>query len=302
MDFQKLDTELLKTMPLPDWSDDANKGTRGKLLIVGGSKRIAGAVILAARAALRAGCGSVRVAAPESVAVHIGIAVPELMVIPLPETKQGTIAAAALELIAEQSKACQAIVLGPGLDENEETDAVVREIVASAPLPTVIDAQALTALGKKPKFGEAPRVLTPHDVEFEVLSGSNIGEDRVQAAADFVTKGGAVLVLKGRESIIAAPGETPVQNEAGSRALGTAGSGDVLAGIIGSLLAQGLGAREAAVWGVHMHALAGEAVAKDGGEDGVMARDFIERLPGIQKYLRRSTVPEKTGGFGLRRN
>jgi ADP-dependent NAD(P)H-hydrate dehydratase len=301
MDFQKLDIELLKTMPLPDWGDEADKGTRGKLLIVGGSKRIAGAVILAARAALRTGCGSVRVAAPESVAIHIGIAVPELMVIPLPETKDGTIAASALEIIAEQSKACQAIVLGPGLDANDETDALARDIVASAPLPTLIDAQAITALGKKPKFGEAPRVLTPHSVEFEALSGDKVGDDKVQTAADYATKQGAVLVLKGRESIIAAPGETPVQNEAGTRALGTAGSGDVLAGIIGSLLAQGLSARQAAVWGVHLHALAGEAVSKDSGDDGVMARDFIERLPGIQKYLRRSATPEKTGGFGLRR-
>ncbi|HEX8465357.1 MAG TPA: NAD(P)H-hydrate dehydratase [Abditibacterium sp.] len=301
MDFQKLDLELLKTMPLPDWGDDAHKGTRGKLLIVGGSARIPGAVILAARAALRAGCGSVRVAAPESVAIQIGIAVPELYVIPLPETKHGTVSEDALELIAEQSKKCQAMVLGPGIDENDKTDDVAREIVASAPLPMVVDAQALTALGSKLKFGEAPRVLTPHQAEFEALSGEKVGEDRAQTASDFAAKHGVVLALKGRESIIAAKGEPPVQNEAGSRALGTAGSGDVLAGIIGSFLAQGLGAREAAIWGVHLHALAGEAVTKDGGEDGILARDFIEQLPGIQKYLRRATGADKKTGFGLRR-
>lgn len=301
MNFQKLDIDLLKTMPLPDWGDDANKGTRGKLLLIGGSARIPGAAILAARAALRCGCGTVRLAAPHSVATQIGIAVPELMVIPLPETSDGSIAQGARDIIAEQFKACQALVLGPGLDENDETDALSRELAATSPLPTVIDAQALTALGTKAKMGEAPRVLTPHIVEFEALSGKEVVEDdRVKIAHDFAAKSGATLVLKGRESVIASPKETPVQNEAGSRALGTAGSGDVLAGIIGSFLAQGLTAHQAAIWGVHFHALAGEAVAKDGGEDGVMARDFIERLPSVQKYLRRLTHSDKKGGFGLR--
>jgi NAD(P)H-hydrate epimerase len=301
MNFQKLDIELLKTMPLPDWGDDANKGTRGKLLLIGGSQRIAGAAILAARAALRTGCGTVRLAAPQSVALHIGIAVPELMVIPLPETPSGTIARGALDILAEQFKACQAVVLGPGLDENDETADFSREIAASSPLPTLIDASALTALGTSAKKGKAPRVLTPHVVEFEAISGQKVVEEqRVQTALDFSAKTGTTLVLKGRETVIASPNETPVQNEAGSRALGTAGSGDVLAGIIGSFLAQGLSAHQAAIWGVHFHALAGEAVAKDGGEDGVTARDFIERLPSVQKYLRRLTHSDKKGGFGLR--
>lgn len=301
MDFQKIDTEFLKTIALPDWGDEADKGTRGKLLLVGGSARIPGAAILAARAALRCGCGSVRVAAPASVALAIGIAVPELMVVPLPETSAGTIARGALEIIAEQSKACQAIVLGPGIDSHPETDALAREIVASAPLPVLVDAQSLGALGQNPKAGEAPRVFTPHAVEFQALSGADAGEDRVAAAQSFAEKSGAILVLKGRESVIAAPGQTPVCNEAGSRALGTAGSGDVLAGCIGSFLAQGLEARIAAIWGVHLHALAGENIAKDMGDDGVMARDFIEQLPALQKHLRRKSAPEKASGFGLRR-
>jgi NAD(P)H-hydrate epimerase len=301
MDFQKIDVELLQTMPLPDWSDEANKGTRGKLLIVGGSQRIAGAVILAARAALRVGCGSVRVAAPASVALHIGIAVPELMVIPLPETADGTIAGAARELLKAQVQECQAVVLGPGLDSNPETDALARDIAAMAPLPLVIDAQALTALGSELKLSEAPRILTPHEVEFEELSGSAVGDDRAQTASKFAEKTGATVVLKGRETFIATSGEATAQNEAGTRALGTAGSGDVLAGCIGGFLAQGLSAHQAAIWGVHIHALAGEAAAKDNGEDGLMARDFIERLPGIQKYLRRSAQIEKRMGFGLRR-
>jgi hypothetical protein len=106
--------------------------------------------------------------------------------------------------------------------------------------------------------------------------------------------------LKGRETYIASPSGQIYRNEAGSRALGTAGSGDVLAGASAGLLAQGMEPAHAAIWGVHMHALAGEAVAKDMGEDGVMARDFLERLPAVQKYLRRFTSEKKATGFGLR--
>ncbi len=301
MDFQKLDLELLKTMPLPDWSDETAKNERGKLLIIGGSARIPGAILLAARAALRSGCGTVRVAAPASVALHIGIAVPELMVLPLPETASGTIAKGALETIGKQFAACQAIILGPGLDADAETDELAREIVASAPLPMVVDAQALTALGTGFKNGEFPRVFTPHAMEFEALSGQPTGDGKIQTAHDFAAKSGATLVLKGPQTVISTRGEKPVQNESGSRALGTAGSGDVLAGIIGSFLAQGLSAHQAAIWGVYFHAQAGEEAAKDGGEDGIMARDFIERLPGIQKYARRTSSPDKKSGFGLRR-
>jgi NAD(P)H-hydrate repair Nnr-like enzyme with NAD(P)H-hydrate dehydratase domain len=140
--IRKVDVDLLKTMPLPDWSDDTSKASRGKLLLVGGSRRLPGAVILAARAALRIGCGTVRVAVPESIAVQIGVAVPELMVLPLSETSQGTISAsAASKLLKEQIKACAAIVLGPGIDEDKETEKTVHELLAEAPLPMVVDAQ-----------------------------------------------------------------------------------------------------------------------------------------------------------------
>jgi ADP-dependent NAD(P)H-hydrate dehydratase len=139
---QKIDLKLLKTMPLPNWDEDTSKFSRGKLLIIGGSRRLPGAVILAARAALRIGCGTVRVAAPESVAVQIGVAVPELMVLPLPETSHGTISAsAASKLLKEQMKVCTAIVLGPGIDEDKDTEKAICELLAKAPLPMVVDAQ-----------------------------------------------------------------------------------------------------------------------------------------------------------------
>jgi NAD(P)H-hydrate repair Nnr-like enzyme with NAD(P)H-hydrate dehydratase domain len=139
---QKVDVGLLKTMPLPDWNDGTSKASRGKLLIIGGSSRLPGAVILAARAALRIGCGTVRVAVPASIAIQVGVAVPELMVVPLPETALGTISAnATSKLLKEQMQPCTAIVLGPGIDEDKETEKAVRELLAKASLPMVVDAQ-----------------------------------------------------------------------------------------------------------------------------------------------------------------
>ena len=298
--MKTIDIELLKSHPLPDWNDETHKAERGKLLLIGGSRHIPGAAILAARAALRSGCGSVRVAVPQSVALAIGIAVPELMVVPLPETKDGTISVEAMELIDEQIKVCDAIALGPGLDANSETDDFAREVVETAPLPLLIDAQAISALSSDWKAAARSRILTPHNGEFETLTGETPGEDREKMAMEYAKKAGATLALKGHQTIVATPEGDTYLEESGSRALGTAGSGDVLAGIIGSLLAQGLDATRATIWGVHLHAQAGEALTKDGPEDGLLASDFIGQLPTVQKYLRRSTTEKKAGGFGLR--
>ena len=153
--MKKVNIDLLKTMPLPNWNDDTSKAHRGKLLIIGGSRRLPGAIILAAKAALRIGCGTVRVAVPESIAVPMGVAVPELMVLPLPETSQGTISAsAASKLLKEQMKSCSAIVLGPGIDEDKDTEKAVQELVAKAPLPMVVDAQV--------KMSESSRISYPY--------------------------------------------------------------------------------------------------------------------------------------------
>ena len=295
----KINLELLKTMPLPDWSDDASKKTRGKLLLIGGSARIPGAAILAAKAALRSGCGSVRVAAPQSVATHIGIAVPELMVIPLPETSAGTVARGAVELIAAQCKVCDAAVIGPGLDENAETEEFAREVVQMAPLPLVIDASAICALDAKFAAQKFARVLTPHEAEFEALGGK-IGADKAATTLEWAKRAKAILALKGAPTTIS-DGQTCYETENQTRVLGTAGSGDVLAGIVGSLLAQGVSPLHSAIWGVQFHQNIGEDFQKDGSEDGILARDFIDRLPQTQKYFRRIANEKKVGGFGLRK-
>jgi NAD(P)H-hydrate epimerase len=300
-DALEINFELLRTMPLPQYDDDAHKATRGKLLVIAGSQRLPGPAILAARAALRAGCGTVRVAAPQSLAMAIGIAVPELMMIPLPE-KDGHISQYALPFLQDQIEPCDAVVIGPGLDENPESDDLVSDFLANCPLPAVVDAQALCALGEKPKDkATAPRIFTPHDGEMEKLTGKPFGDDRAKAAKAFAKARGVTLVLKARETFIAAPDGPLYINKAGSRALGTAGSGDTLAGIIGSLLAQGMEATAAAVWGVHLHALVGEALEEDMGADGILAGDFVARLPFVLRYARKQAAPSSSGRrYGLR--
>ncbi len=306
----QINLEILKAMPLPEYSDDANKADYGKLLIVAGSRRLPGAAILAARAALRCGCGSVRVAAPESVAMQIGIAVPELMVLPLPETSDGTIALGAQSILEAQVEACDAAVIGPGLDENEETAQLLQSLAHDLALPSVLDAAAITALsGQKMKFA-APRIFTPHAQEMSVVSGSEVKEiqaAREESATKCAHDWKSIVVLKGRETLIANQKGVLYKNDAGTRGLGTAGSGDVLAGIIGGLLAQMVTQKidmtRAAIWGVHLHALAGEACEKEFGDDSLTASDIIARLPGVLRYARKHTGKKsEVERTGLRRS
>jgi ADP-dependent NAD(P)H-hydrate dehydratase len=286
--------DRLRELPLPTYATSSDKAARGKLLIVAGSRRLPGAAVLASRAAFRVGVGNVRLATVESIATHIGILMPELMVVPLPETPAGTLSLSALPLVEQQYASCHAVVVGPGLDESPETEQVSRQIVERSPLPTLVDAHAILSLPTgEPVRGAGPRVFTPHLKEMAALSGQDedaIERDKQRVGGDFVRRSGATLVLKGRETLIASPEGALYVNTAGSRALGTAGSGDTLAGVIGGLLAQRMAPEHAAVWGVYLHALAGEEVAREYGEDGGMASDFVERLPIVLRYLRSRTL------------
>ena len=281
---------LLDDLPLPEHGPEASKADRGKLLVVAGSVGLPGGAILAALAALRVGCGTVRVAAPRSVAVAIGAAVPELMVIPLPETSDGTSSEAAFDLLAKQFKSCDAAVIGPGLGSGDEVDRLGVRFATECPLPTVVDAGSLLAWGHAgcPK-GAGPRVFPPHAGEMARLTGldpEEIDADRETIALRYAEEWGAVLIVKGRQTLIA--GRGLFVNDAGTPGLGTAGSGDVLAGVIGGLLAQGADPTTAAAWGVHLHALAGEAAASGLGDDGMIASDVVARLPGAIRGLRAS--------------
>jgi len=283
--IQTITRDLLRSQRLQQFGDEASKADYGKLLVVGGSVRLPGAILLAARAALRLGSGTVRVAAPESIATALGIACPELMVLPLPQTSSGTISAEAWPTLAEQFESCDAAVIGPGLDQDDETGGLAARFVEQCPLPCVVDASAI-ATASTCSFA-APRVLTPHPGEMKMLLDIFEPEQGEEIARAWAHEHRAVLVLKGRATIIASPSGEAWKNLAGTRGLGTAGSGDVLAGCIGSLLAQNNVPKIAAIYGVHLHALAGEDAARMQGDDGLTASDFLERLPFVRHELER---------------
>lgn len=285
----EIDRGILNERPLPVADAEGGKVSRGKLLIVAGSLALPGAAILAARAALRVGCGSVRVAAPRSVALAIGVAVPESLVVPLAETEAGTADEAAFHDLSAQFDACDAAVIGPGQGASNRTERLAVRFLAGCPLPTVVDATALRAWGRagSPR-GPGPRVLTPHVGEMAEATGltaDDIGDRREEVATRFAADWGAVVVLKGKRTLIA--GDGLYRNSAGTPGLGTSGSGDLLAGVIGGLLARGADPTTAAVWGVHLHALAGEAAAARRGDDGMIASDVVDCLPDALKRLTR---------------
>jgi hydroxyethylthiazole kinase-like uncharacterized protein yjeF len=290
MTATEIGPQLLARFPLPSYDPDAEKKTRGKLLVIAGSRRLPGAALLAARAAYRSGCGGVRIAAPASIATQLGLALPELMVVPLAETHDGSIAPTAIPTVERQYDACDAAVIGPGIDEMPETNAFARHIVETARLPLVVDAQAILSLPSgEPIRTKAPRLYTPHLAEMAHITGrgeKQLEKDLEGAALELAKATRATVALKGRHTLIADPRGRLFLNTAGSRALGTAGSGDTLAGIAGSLLAQGLDPTAAAIWSVHLHALAGESVAQERGEDGPLASDFVEALPAMIRALR----------------
>lgn len=287
-----LDT-LLARLPLPAYGEFQGRRQRGRLLAIVGSRARPGGGLLAALGALRVGCGSVRIAAPASVAVAVGLAAPELTILALPEGPDGELAHGALALVEAQFAGCDAIVIGPGLGSDESAAAFARRLVAGAPVPLVADARALRALSPSRTGGtgpiSAPRIYTPREREMSVLTGlepAQIEADPGTAALAAAKARGGLVVYQGTDTFLATPGGELFGAAAASRALGTAGAGDVLAGAIGGLLAQGLTPEAAAAWGVWLHARAGALAAAEVGEDGVLARDILDRLPQAQREAR----------------
>jgi NAD(P)H-hydrate epimerase len=263
---------------LPPRARDSHKGDYGHLLLVAGSPGKAGAAVLAARAAVRAGAGLVTAAVPETILqiVHLGSI--ESMVLPL-----------AAGLSAEQVLAAaagkSALAVGPGLGQEAETVAAIRRLVAAVELPLVLDADGINAFAGRPAelaARRAPTVLTPHPGELGRLLGISTAEvqaDRPAAARRAAAATGAIVVLKGSLTLIAAPGGGLYVNPTGNPGMASGGTGDVLTGILGGLLAQRLEPLDAACLAVYLHGLAGDlALARLRGPS-LAAEDLIASLP-----------------------
>ncbi len=264
--------------------EQSHKGTYGNLLTVCGSYGMAGAALLCARAALRSGVGLLSAAIPSSVYPLMAGALPEAVYLPMPQTADGGLSAAARSPLLQSVARADAIVMGCGLGKGEDVPMLVRNVLRHHTVPLVLDADGINAISAHTlveETGQAPRILTPHPLEFSRLSGIPVEEiqrDRVGAASRFADRYGVIVVLKGHHTVIAAPNREPLINPTGNAGMATGGSGDVLAGIIGSLAAQGMDAYDAAMCGVYLHGAAGDAAARRLSQHAMLPSDMIEEL------------------------
>lgn len=279
---------------LPARPERAHKGDFGSLLVVAGSTEYPGAAMLTGLGAMRAGAGVVRVAVAGSVAARLAGIVPELTWIVLDEEAPGLIAPSGWRRVTTGAASYDALVIGPGLGSQPATQRRARNLISTIRLPTVVDADGLHALAAGGRWWQglaAPLVLTPHPGEFARLTGTDapsVDDDdaRTQVAQAAAVRWNQVVVLKGAHTIIAAPGGETVRSGVATPALATAGSGDVLAGVIGAFLAGGASMFDAAACGVAVHGAAGLLAEDRIGRAGVMARDIAALLPEAMEQLR----------------
>ena len=274
-------------MLMPGRKRDSHKGDYGHLMVIGGSPGLTGAVCLASMSALRCGCGLVTAAIPKSLNGIIEAKLTEAMSLPLPETERGTFSPSGADAcLGYIEKRVDAIVIGPGISTDCETAIFARRIISESGRPLVIDADAIRIISGD---GEILRnlvrgsILTPHPGEMSCLTGEKISEieaDREGKASFFAGRNKTVLLLKGHRTVITDGKETSI-NLTGNPGMATAGSGDVLAGMIGGLLVRGFGCYEAARRGACIHGLAGDLAAREKGEESLVASDIMEKIPEV---------------------
>lgn len=280
---------------LPSRPLDAHKGAFGRLLIVAGSRHYVGAAALAAEAAYRVGAGLVTIASPSSIYPILAATAVEATHLPLPEMAPGRLSSEAALVVEGEIERCSALLVGCGMGQYPQVQAFLERLLLHEPpkaIPTVVDADALNSLARVDEWWrsmEWPAILTPHPGEMARLTGestSSIQGDRLESAREWAGRWGKVVVLKGAFTVVAPP-QGPVRvSPFANPALASAGTGDVLAGAIAGLLAQGVPLSEAAGCGVYIHGAAGEEAREEIGEVGVIARDLLSRLPKVISSLR----------------
>jgi hydroxyethylthiazole kinase-like uncharacterized protein yjeF len=277
---------------LPDRPRDAHKGTFGTAVVLAGSLGFTGAAYLSATAAARTGAGLVRLLVGDTIYPILAAKCTEVMATPVQEVAPGAVGHAAYDSVLRHLATAEAGVIGPGLGRDRSTWRLVLDLVQHVTCPLVVDADALNALADAPrsrsKLGKN-RVLTPHPGEMARLTGKTveaINADRVGAARKAAKEWGAVVVLKGARTVVADPDGRSSEDPHEVPALATGGTGDVLSGIIGGLLAQGSNPYEAAVTGVYIHAAAGRRLSQRLGESGLLASDLLLEIPVVMNVLR----------------
>lgn len=287
----EITTPEFVTGSLPVRSPDAHKGTFGTVAVIAGSRGMAGAAALASEAVLRVGAGLSILCVPVGLRDIMAIKLTEVMTRGLPETSDGMLSSAAVDDALRICEKASAVVLGCGLGLSEDTIEFVNGILRSSKTSMVIDADALNCISQQngnPAKLQDNTVITPHPAEIARLLGTTTAEiqsDRLGAAKNASQQFGCVVVLKGAGTVIANPAGRVYVNTTGNPGMATGGTGDVLAGMIGGLMSQGMPAFDAAVSGVFIHGAAGDIAAKAIGESGMLAGDLLNAVPAALKEL-----------------
>ena len=276
---------------LPPRAPDAHKGDAGRVLILAGSSGMTGAAALCTTGALRVGAGLVTLGIPKSLHHPMVEKLTEAMFHVLPETKDGSLSLAGLADIAGTADHMDAVALGPGLSQHQQTKELVRQLLPKIAKPLVLDADGLNALAEEVgllKKLPLPIILTPHPGEMgrlTRLSPDDVQGDRQRIAVEFAKKYNVIVVLKGHATVVADYAGSVYVNDTGNPGMASGGCGDVLTGMIAGLLGQKLSLWDAARLGVYLHGLAGDLAAAERGEIGLLASDLADRIPqAIRKY------------------
>ncbi len=282
MTFETLNRRWVRSH-LPKRAEDAHKGDFGRILLLCGSMGYTGAAYLSAMGALRSGAGLVYLGVPESIYAIEAIKLNEAIVFPLPES-EGKLSEAALPEILSRMAKMDAVLIGPGLGRSEGVDAVIRTVLQEFTGPVVVDADGINGIAAHMDIVRErryPTVFTPHPGEFSTMGG-DLTADRLYAAKRMAGDLGIVLVLKGHKTVVT-DGETVYENPTGNPGMAVGGSGDVLAGMLVSLLGQGIDPLTAAACGVYLHGLSGDVCAKKLGQYGMLPSDLLWELPRLMK-------------------
>ncbi|MCT4619262.1 MAG: NAD(P)H-hydrate dehydratase [Marinisporobacter sp.] len=286
MQFNRnLITEDMVREIMPVRKRDTHKGSYGKAYIVAGSTGMTGAAILSCESALRSGAGLIKMPVPQSLNTIMETRLTEVITVPLPEFKRGVVGISDIEKILKTMEESNVIAVGPGSGRSRELEELLRNMLEHTSTPMVLDADALNALANRKEFLKlikSQTVMTPHVGEMARLTGLEIdyiNNNRIEVATDFAKKWNVVVILKGARTVVAGPKGEIFINITGNPGMATAGSGDVLTGIVTGLVAQGIDPLKAAAAAVYIHGTAGDLAAKKVGEYGLVASDIVKEVP-----------------------
>jgi hydroxyethylthiazole kinase-like uncharacterized protein yjeF len=288
--------ELLRTYPLPRHEQEGDKQARGRVLVIAGSVEVPGAALLAGLGVLRAGAGILQIATCRSAVSHLGIAMPEAMVVGCRETPDGGIDPANAPRLTELGSGCDAVLIGPGMMDEAAVAELTSELLKRLDTPVfVLDASAFATLhiGEMPPRPAGRIVVTPHSGEMAKcldVPREEVDDDPLRAARQAATALQAVVAMKGASTHVVSPNGEAWRSENGSIGLATSGSGDALAGILAGLLARGTDPVLATIWAVYMHGEAGRRLAKRNGTLGLLAREIPREIPSIMQELSEASI------------